>query len=87
MLVSSIALFPVGSVVELSDGRIGRVVGANSDSFAKPQITVLTNELGQRLSRGQTYQLDLKESAADGVQIVKSHGLDYLPDLQIMDGF
>jgi HD-GYP domain-containing protein (c-di-GMP phosphodiesterase class II) len=87
MLVSSIALFPVGSVVELSDGRIGRVVGANSDSFAKPQITVLTNELGQRLAQQQTYQLDLKESAPDGVQIVKSHRLDYLPDLHIMDGF
>ncbi|MBD3422098.1 MAG: HD domain-containing protein [Chitinivibrionales bacterium] len=79
------SLFPVGSLIELSTRQVSKVVQANGASFAKPQISVLTDEHGNLLPPGEIYQEDLSKNTA--IQIVKAHPLDHLADVNIMDGF
>jgi HD-GYP domain-containing protein (c-di-GMP phosphodiesterase class II) len=56
------SLFPVGSIIELQDKRIGRVVAANKDAFAKPIVSILMDETGRRIDKGDIYQVDLLTS-------------------------
>ena len=42
-LLQTVSLFPVGSFVELSNGRRGRVVQTNPDSFERPVVEVACN--------------------------------------------
>ncbi len=41
-LLQTISLFPIGSFIEVSDGRVGRVLRANRENFARP-VVELTN--------------------------------------------
>ncbi|MCA9095474.1 MAG: HD domain-containing protein, partial [Planctomycetaceae bacterium] len=40
-LLSVVSLFPIGSLVELSDGRIARVIRANRDDYVRPIVEIL----------------------------------------------
>jgi HD-GYP domain-containing protein (c-di-GMP phosphodiesterase class II) len=40
-LLHTVSLFPIGSHVQLSDGRIGRVIRGNRDHFARPVVEVV----------------------------------------------
>ncbi len=40
-LLHAVSLFPLGSMVQLSDGRTGRVVRGNRDRFAQPVVEVI----------------------------------------------
>ena len=84
-LLNYTSLFPVGSLVELNDNRIGKVIKANSSSFAKPTVTILANEKGKPLQQKKFYQVDL--SAEIDKHIIRALKLDYLPEITIMDGF
>jgi len=79
------SLFPVGSLVELSDNSIGKVIKANATSYAKPVVTVLTTKSGELLPRQNYFQIDLSEETS--LQIVKAHKRDFLPAIDLMDGF
>lgn len=50
------SVFPVGSCVELSDGRVGRVVLANDEWFTKPVVRILFDQ-GVKLSKPETCDL------------------------------
>lgn len=39
-LLRTLSLFPIGSFIELSDGRIGRVIRANGNAFNQPIVEV-----------------------------------------------
>lgn len=39
-LLDTVSLFPLGSYVELNDGRVGRVLRANAKSFTRPTLEV-----------------------------------------------
>ncbi len=39
-LLKAVSLFPVGSCVELSDARVGRVIRANSNNYSNPIVEV-----------------------------------------------
>jgi len=39
-LLRAVSLFPLGSFVELSDGRIGKVIGANGEHFTRPIVEI-----------------------------------------------
>ncbi|MDD5675827.1 MAG: HD domain-containing protein [Chitinivibrionales bacterium] len=80
-----VSLFPVGSIVELSDHRLGKVVKANTTSLSKPTVSILVNEVGRTLAKDQIYQEDLSENTT--VQIVKAYTASYLENIGIMDGF
>lgn len=79
------SLFPVGSLVQLSDNRIAKVVGANGTSYAKPELSVLTNTSGKPLSPAQIYQIDLKVES--DCQVVRALPPESLNGVDIMDGF
>jgi hypothetical protein len=80
-----ISLFPVGSIVELSDNRVGKVVHANGMSYAKPVISVLTDSSGSPLPADNYTQLDLRNDVR--LQVVKALTPDHVKGVGIMDGF
>jgi HD-GYP domain-containing protein (c-di-GMP phosphodiesterase class II) len=79
------SLFPVGSLVELSDHRLARVVHANRGSYAKPIVSVLADGNGKPLDQSSICQVDL--STERDVQIVKAFRADDRKGLQLLDGF
>ena len=76
------SLFPLGSLVKLSSGRIGKVVHANPSDFTKPSIAILSDETGKPMET--TTLVELKTSSED--KIVQALGHE---DFQqtLMDGF
>jgi hypothetical protein len=79
------SIFPVGSLVQLTDRRIGKVISAHPRSFAKPVVSILTDANEIVLHPREIYQEDLR--ALQGTQIVKALSVDYLKNVGIMDGF
>jgi hypothetical protein len=79
------SLFPVGSLVELNDNRIAKVIQSNGNSFAKPVVSVLTNEKSELLAKDRIYQINLSEDT--DVHIIRALKLDHLPEVSQMDGF
>lgn len=65
------SLFPVASIVELSNGCFARVVKANGSSFAKPSVYVYIDAAGNRLPKDQAFEVDLSKNTT--IQIVKAH--------------
>jgi len=80
-----VSLFPVGSIVELSNRCIGRVVATNGTSYAKPVVSIIVDDNGQKLEDTQIYQIDLKLNTE--LQISRSYRYDYIRDLDVMKGF
>ena len=59
--LSNMAIYPVGSIVQLSNSVIGRVVSANPNQPLKPTISVLVDEFGDKVSGEKIIDLS-KES-------------------------
>lgn len=70
-LLEYTSLFPIGSIVELSNKSIGRVVKSNGTSFAKPSVCILIDNKGNILEKDEQYIEDLSSNTS--VQIVKAH--------------
>lgn len=83
--LASASLFPVGSLVELNDHRIAKVVHSNDDELKKPVISILTDTKKKVLKRDKIYQENLKNNTA--LQIIKALHSNYLEGIKIMDGF
>lgn len=66
----TLSIFPLGSLVRLSTGRIGKVVAPNSTEFTKPVVSLLTAENGAPLAPNLIQQLDLAK--VSGVTIVEA---------------
>lgn len=79
------SLFPVGSLVEINDKRIGKIINANGNSFAKPVISILTDTEGRLLPKDKIIQIDL--SLDTDIHVLRALKLGYLKDITIMDGF
>jgi HD-GYP domain-containing protein (c-di-GMP phosphodiesterase class II) len=79
------SLFPVGSLVQLNDNRIGKVIQANEDAINKPIVSILINEAGKLLTHRSIYQVDL--AADPHVSIVKTLPIEAYESLDVMDGF
>jgi HD-GYP domain-containing protein (c-di-GMP phosphodiesterase class II) len=79
------SLFPVGSAVELTNNCIGRVIGTNRHSFARPLISILVDKNGVLLKKSQVYQIDLYKNR--DVSIARALPSDYIKSANIMDGF
>jgi HD-GYP domain-containing protein (c-di-GMP phosphodiesterase class II) len=65
-LLNTVSLFPIGSFVELSDGRVGKVIRSNGEAYHRPIVTAW--------KKGQIHLLpdvvDLKEEV--DVKIVRT---------------
>jgi HD-GYP domain-containing protein (c-di-GMP phosphodiesterase class II) len=60
VFLSNMAIYPVGSIVELNNGVIGRVISAHPALPLRPKVQVLVDEFGDRV--GQDTVLDLQET-------------------------
>jgi HD-GYP domain-containing protein (c-di-GMP phosphodiesterase class II) len=80
-----VSLYPVGSLVQLTDHRIAKVIHANKDSLGKPVVSIITDTLGKVLAKGHIMQEDLSRNK--NIQIAKALPSDYLKDSNIMVGF
>jgi HD-GYP domain-containing protein (c-di-GMP phosphodiesterase class II) len=80
-----VSLFPVGSLVELSDHAIGKVIQANNTSYSKPVISVLTDKKGALLPHERIYQVDLVKDI--DISIIRALPFNYLNGVGIMEGF
>jgi HD-GYP domain-containing protein (c-di-GMP phosphodiesterase class II) len=80
-----VSLFPVGSIVELSDHSIGKVIAANGLSYSKPVISVITDTEGTLLPRERIYQVDLTREQE--LSIIRALPFDHLDGVTIMEGF
>jgi hypothetical protein len=79
------SLFPVGSLIELSDHTIAKVVHANDVHYTKPIVSVITDSRGFLLSPDKIFQVDLTKN--HDLQIIKAIESNHLPGLDIMHGF
>lgn len=59
VLLLSIGIYPSGSLVELSDGSVGTVVGAYSKDLMRPKVAIHMDRYGKRLEEKKL--LDLAE--------------------------
>ena len=78
------SLFPVGSYVELNDGRVGRVVAVNGASYTKPVISIMADAFGRKPSTDAPYILDLKMNP--DIQIARALRHDALGPVDIVAG-
>jgi HD-GYP domain-containing protein (c-di-GMP phosphodiesterase class II) len=86
-LVRYSSLFAVGSIVELSDHRIAKVIAAHEEAIAKPLLRILSSDTGTLLPLKERYALDLRDPHNSTVHIISSHSAEYLSDIDLMDGF
>jgi HD-GYP domain-containing protein (c-di-GMP phosphodiesterase class II) len=70
-MLKSVSLFPVGSLVELSDGRIGQVIASNEYHLAHPLISIVAERDRVLLPQSSTYLTDL--SKEPDIQVVRSY--------------
>lgn len=59
VFVKSMGIYPIGSIVLLSDGSIGRVESIHSDAPLRPVLQLLVDKHGRRLSGEQSRKIDL----------------------------
>jgi HD-GYP domain-containing protein (c-di-GMP phosphodiesterase class II) len=83
--IAYMSLFPIGSLVELSDHTIAKVVHANEMHFTKPVVSVIADTKGNLISGEKIYQIDLSKNQA--LQIIRAVESNRLPNLDIMHGF
>jgi hypothetical protein len=75
--LSNMAIYPVGSIVQLNNNVIGRVVSANPELPLRPRIIVLMDEFGDKVKEEKV--LDLQEMT--DVFITKPLSKSYLKQL------
>ncbi|MGQ9615085.1 MAG: HD-GYP domain-containing protein [Spirochaetota bacterium] len=56
--LSNMAVYPVGSIVQLNNNVIGKVVSANPSLPLRPRIAVLVDEFGEKLSGDKIIDLN-----------------------------
>jgi HD-GYP domain-containing protein (c-di-GMP phosphodiesterase class II) len=56
-LLVSIGLFPPGTGVELSDGSLGVVVGANGNDLMRPEVLLHIDRMGRKLDTAEVVDL------------------------------
>ncbi|MDH7478748.1 MAG: HD-GYP domain-containing protein [Syntrophomonadaceae bacterium] len=57
-LLENVAIYPVGSVVQLNTGEVGIVVDVNKAAQKKPVVRLVVDQAGQRLTDGREIDLD-----------------------------
>ena len=79
------SLFPIGSIVELSNHCIARVVHANELHQTKPIVSIIINHDGMLLAKEKIYQIDLSKET--NIQIIRAMEPAHLPAIDVMYGF
>ena len=74
------SLFPIGSLVQLADGRVARVVASNPEAATRPVIAVISDELGKVLEAPERVNL------LERTDINIARPLPNTPSLSTVDG-
>ena len=77
------SIFPLGSLVRLTSGRIAKVVGPNASEFTKPIVSLLTTENGAPLTKNAITQFDLSTSDEKIVEALPTFSISH----HVLDGF
>ncbi len=80
-LVSNIAIYPVGSLVEISTGYIGIVMEVNKVVPTRPVIRIIVDNTGRRLSR--THMIDLSQFAT--IMVIRALNGDDIDKLNLRE--
>jgi HD-GYP domain-containing protein (c-di-GMP phosphodiesterase class II) len=62
VFLSNLAIYPVGSIVQLNNNAIGRVISANPALPLRPKITIMVDEFGDKVRDGREMDLQQTES-------------------------
>ncbi|MDB5103477.1 MAG: metal dependent phosphohydrolase [Fibrobacteres bacterium] len=81
--LKAMSIFPLGSLVRLTSGRVAKVVGPNPSEFTKPLVSLLTAENGSALARNAILQIDLAVSDEKIIEALPGHSISH----HILDGF
>lgn len=79
--IQAIGIYPTGTLVELSDGRIGVVIEQNRRRRLQPKVMLLTDAAKAPLPGAQTVDLVIESASDDQVHVVNclepgAYGLD-----------
>jgi HD-GYP domain-containing protein (c-di-GMP phosphodiesterase class II) len=83
--LSYLSIFPIGSLVQLSNHAVAKVVEANPPSMGKPTVAILTDAQGRLVPKSGIRYVNLKDESE--LFIIKALACDYLKGVGIMDGF
>jgi len=67
-LISNVAIYPVGSIVELNSGAVGIVVDVNKEMPTRPVVRVVYDRTGEKLNN--SHEVDLSKMST--IMIIKS---------------
>jgi HD-GYP domain-containing protein (c-di-GMP phosphodiesterase class II) len=81
--VRSTSLYPVGSMVKLTDGRVAKVIEPRGEDIKNPLISVLTDTAGNLLFPEDVHQIELQHEPALNID----DGIETLAEVKLMDGF
>jgi HD-GYP domain-containing protein (c-di-GMP phosphodiesterase class II) len=79
------SLFPIGSIVELNNHQVARVIQSNERHLAKPIVSIIMDSTGELLYNNSIYQIDLSQEPS--LQIIRALQPGDLPKIDIMHGF
>lgn len=57
ILVNNLGIYPIGSMVKLSNGESGMVIGVNKEYPLRPKVNILFDRAGERLIQSQVLDL------------------------------
>lgn len=60
--VSLIPLYPRGSAVKLSDGRMGMIIENSEGNYHRPIVRVIMDNCGRMLESNETFEIDLSKT-------------------------
>lgn len=83
LFLKTMSIFPLGTLVRLTSGRVAKVVGPNPTEFTKPIVSLLTNEAGVPLPRNAIAQIDLALSQEKIVEALPYQSIQH----HVLDGF
>ncbi len=84
-LLSFTSLFPVGSIVELSDHRLARVVQANPEELDKPVVSIVAETDRGVLDSSAVYFCNL--AAENGLHIIRALSPYHMRPGDVLSGF
>ncbi len=79
------SLYPIGSLVLLSNQCIAKVVDSNEDSADKPIVSILLDSAGRFFVNDEIVQKNLKYEP--DLKIVQALSINKYKNISIMDGF
>ena len=61
VFIRTMGIYPIGSVVLLKDGRIGRVVEVNGSAPLRPRVKIMIDQNGREYQKDEGTVVDLAE--------------------------